>query len=314
IVSDGALQYISFAALPKPGRSRATGSNRPLALDHEIINLPSASTLAVLRREQAGRPLAPKTAVVLADPVFEPTDLRVKRATTTGDTARSNPDVADVSPAQSQMTRSLDDVEMMRGEQLSIPRLPFSQSEAEVIKRLVPEDMRKLAMGFEVDYATATAPELENYRIVHFATHSLLNSKHPELSGVLLSLVDKDGQPLKRGILNLGEIYNLKLPAEIVVLSACRTALGKEIKGEGLVGLTRGFMYAGAARVMASLWKADDEATAGLMKLMYEGMLGRQRLRPAEALRRAQIQMWRSRSNWSFPYYWAAFTLQGEWK
>src|SRR6185295_11753013 len=133
-------------------------------------------------------------------------------------------------------------------------------------------------------------------------------------SGVLLSLVDEHGQPQERGILSLGEIYNLKLHAEMVVLSACRTALGKEVKGEGLIGLTRGFMYAGAARVVASLWKADDEATAELMTLFYQRMLGKQHLRPAAALRHAQIDMWRSRSKWSVPYYWAAFTLQGEWK
>jgi CHAT domain-containing protein len=100
----------------------------------------------------------------------------------------------------------------------------------------------------------------------------------------------------------------------MVVLSACRTALGKEVKGDGLIGLTRGFMYAGAARVVASLWKADDEATAELMTLFYQRMLGEQHLRPADALRHAQIEMWRSRSYWRAPYYWAAFTLQGEWK
>jgi CHAT domain-containing protein len=178
----------------------------------------------------------------------------------------------------------------------------------------VPENMRRLVLGFEVNYATATDPELENYRIVHFATHSLLNSKHPELSGVLLSLVDEQGRAQERGMLTLGEVYNLKLPAEVVVLSACQTALGKDVKGEGLIGLTRGFMYAGARRVIASLWQVHDAATAELMELFYEGMLGKERLRPAEALRRAQIAMWRSRTNWSAPSYWAAFTLQGEWR
>ncbi|MGI8997186.1 MAG: CHAT domain-containing protein, partial [Pyrinomonadaceae bacterium] len=119
------------------------------------------------------------------------------------------------------------------------------------------------------------------------------------------------GQPVA-GFLRLNEIYNLKLNAELVVLSACRTGLGKEIKGEGLIGLTRGFMYAGSPRVVASLWKVDDVATAELMKRFYQKML-RDHLRPAAALRAAQVEMWRQ-PRWQSPYYWAAFQLQGEWK
>jgi CHAT domain-containing protein len=103
------------------------------------------------------------------------------------------------------------------------------------------------------------------------------------------------------------------LPVELVSLSACDTALGKSINGEGLVGLTRGFMYAGASRVMASLWKVDDAATADLMKIFYEGMLGPQKLRPAAALRQAQKKMWLKNKQRS-PFYWAAFVLQGEWR
>src|SRR5262245_32056654 len=139
-------------------------------LEHEIVHLPSASTLAVLRRELASRLPAPKTAAVLADPVFEPTDLRVKRAQQRLASNTAKPQ-DDASLSQSQMTRSLDDTDLIRGGQLSIPRLPYSQSEAEVIKRLVPENMRKLALGFEVNHAAATDPELGNYAIIHFATH-----------------------------------------------------------------------------------------------------------------------------------------------
>ncbi|HEU4387822.1 MAG TPA: CHAT domain-containing protein, partial [Blastocatellia bacterium] len=320
IVSDGALQYIPFAALPEPFRGHPSGrvnrSNQPLVLEHEIINLPSASTLAVLRNELAGRQSAPKIAAVFADPVFEPTDLRLKRGTTAVQNSASAAATSDreASLPRLQMIRSLDDADMIKEGRLAIPRLPYSRGEAEAIKKLVPEKLRRLAVGLAVNHAAVTDPELENYAIVHFATHSLLNSKQPELSGVLLSLVDEHGQPQERGILSLGEIYNLKLGADMVVLSACRTALGKEVKGEGLIGLTRGFMYAGAARVVASLWKADDEATAELMTLFYQRMLGKQHLRPAAALRHAQIEMWRSRSYWNVPYYWAAFNLQGEWK
>src|SRR5207237_1381314 len=139
----------------------------------------------------------------------------------------------------------------------------------------------------------------------------LLNSVHPELSGLVFSTVDKNGKS-QDGMLRLHEIFNLSLNAELVVLSACETALGKDIKGEGLIGLTRGFMYAGAPRVVASLWNVDDRATAELMKHFYEGMLKHQ-LRPAAALREAQLALQRDK-RWSSPYYWAGFVLQGEWR
>jgi CHAT domain-containing protein len=167
------------------------------------------------------------------------------------------------------------------------------------------------ATDFKASRATATSLELTQYRIVHFATHGLLNSEHPELSGIVLSLIDEHEQP-QDGFLRLHEIYNLNLPAELIVLSACRTALGKDVKGEGLIGITRGFMYAGATRVVASLWKVQDDATAELMKYFYQGMLGKS-MQPAAALRTAQVEMWKQK-RWKAPYYWAPFVLQGEWK
>jgi len=133
----------------------------------------------------------------------------------------------------------------------------------------------------------------------------------PSCRGLLLSLVNKQGQS-QDGFLRLHEVYNLELNADLVVLSACQTALGKEIKGEGLVGLTRGFMYAGAPRVVASLWKVDDKATAELMRRFYRAMLT-DGLRPAAALRAAQVSMWKEK-RWEAPYYWAGFVLQGEWR
>jgi len=166
-------------------------------------------------------------------------------------------------------------------------------------------------LDFDANKDTAISPRLQDYRIVHYATHGLLNSEHPELSGLVFSLVDRQGNP-QDGFLRLLDIYNLELNADLIVLSACQTALGKQIAGEGLIGLTRGFMYAGAPRVMASLWKVDDEATAELMKKFYEGML-RNGQTPAQALRSSQIWM-SQQKRWKGPYYWAGFVLQGEWK
>jgi len=167
------------------------------------------------------------------------------------------------------------------------------------------------ALGFSASRSLVTGSTLADYRIVHFATHGLINNQNPNLSGIVLSLVDEQGRP-QNGFLRLYDIYNLKLDADLVVLSACQTALGKEIKGEGLVGLTRGFMYAGAPRVVASLWRIDDRATADIMKRFYASML-KDGLRPAAALRAAQISMSQDK-RWHSPHYWAAFTLQGEWR
>ena len=175
----------------------------------------------------------------------------------------------------------------------------------------MPATTKLEALDFDASRETATSEGLSEYRILHFATHGMLNSQHPELSGLVFSLFDEQGRP-RDGFLRIHDIFNMKLNADLVVLSACQTALGQQIQGEGLVGLTRGFMYAGSPRVLASLWNVDDRATAELMKLFYRGML-RDGLRPAAALRAAQISLSRQKG-WEAPYYWAAFTLQGEWR
>jgi CHAT domain-containing protein len=320
IVADGALQYLPFAALPEPetGRpgDRGTGKIRnpqsairnPLIVNHEIVSLPSASSLSVLRRETAGRVPAPKIVAVIADPVFEADDARIKSGV--GDLARTNNKLAASSVVEQEVFRSALEVGATDGQQ-RLRRLSFSRSEAEEITALAGAGAAFKALDFDASRATALGSNLSQYRIIHFATHGLLNSQHPELSGVVLSLVDEQGRP-QDGFLRLHDIYNLRLAADLVVLSACKTGLGKEIRGEGLVGLTRGFLYSGAPRVVASLWKVDDRATAELMKLFYRGML-RDGLRPAGALREAQIAMWRQK-RWAAPYYWAGFALQGEWR
>jgi CHAT domain-containing protein len=264
------------------------------------VSLPSAAVLAALRNEVTGRQAATKTLAVLADPVFGLDDPRIP-----GTRKRRVISVQDQS-LSADVLRSAEESGLK-----DFVRLFFSRAEADAIALLVPEGQRLEAVDFVASRATAMSAEVSQYRIVHFATHGLVNSRHPELSGIVLSLVDQKGQP-QNGFLRLYEIYNLKLNADLVVLSACQTALGKEIKGEGLIGLTRGFMYAGAPRVVASLWRIDDRATAELMTRFYRGML-RDGLRPAAALRAAQVSMWRDR-RWAAPHYWAAFTIQGEWK
>jgi CHAT domain-containing protein len=313
IVADGALHYIPFAALPSPSVSgqrsfaheRTKDKDRPLIADHEIVSLPSISTLSILRREAQSRPSASKTMAVIADPVFTPDDTRLL--------AKKTVEPKDDAAARSYekfLQESLRDTGLTDGES-RLPRLINTRREAMVILALAEARSRKRALDFDASRATASNPELGQYRIIHFATHGLLNDLHPELSGLVLSLVDESGRP-QDGFLRLIDVYNLSLPVEMVVLSACRTGLGKEIRGEGLKGLTRGFMYAGASRVTASLWKVDDRATAELMKRFYEAML-LERMSPAAALRAAQIAMWKQ-AVWQDAYYWAAFVLYGEWK
>jgi CHAT domain-containing protein len=303
IVADGALQYLPFEALPGPetppdsrAGPAAAKDDMPLAMKHEVVYLPSAATLIALRREAARPQTASKSVFVLADPVFDKGDARVKMAV-----ARS--DAAEGSTGPSLTIKSVS------GPNFS--RLPSTRREAEVIVSLLPEDTRGVATDFAANRELALSAELGRYRIVHIATHSIVNSSHPELSGIVLSMVNEQGQP-EDGFLQLHDIYSLKLDAELVVLSACNTGLGKDVRGEGLVGLTRGFMYAGASGVVASLWKVDDAATAELMTHFYKAMF-EDDMPPAAALRSAKEAMWRQK-HWRSPYYWSAFVLQGEYR
>ena len=312
VVSDGALHYLPFGVLPI---SKPSGSV-PLIANYEIVSLPSASTLAVLRQENVNRPRLSKSVAVIADPVFENTDERIRnrksQASAAGETESQSVESLRNSQFILQRARVFNsETNSQVRESFSIRRLPFSRLEAEGILASAPPSLTLKATDFIANRETATNGELANYRYVHFATHGILNSEHPELSGIVLSLVNEQGQPVD-GFLRLHDIYNLNLPADLVVLSACQTGLGREIRGEGLVGLTRGFMYAGAPRVVASLWKVDDAATAELMKRFYAAML-KENLRPAAALRRAKVEMWKQK-RWQAPFYWAAFELQGEWK
>ncbi|MGE5815997.1 MAG: CHAT domain-containing protein, partial [Acidobacteriota bacterium] len=290
IVGSDVLEYLPFAALPDPLQPAGL-----LVRGHEIVNAPSASVLSVIRQESAGRAEPVKTLAVLADPVFETDDPRVLAAGRPPITrVRNVVTSASESPAAPVFTR-----------------LPFSREEARAIGALVPARDRLEATGFDASRETAMSDALGHYRIVHFATHGVLDTAHPELSGLVLSLVDRDGKA-RNGFLRTRDIYNLRLPADLVVLSACQTALGKEIRGEGIMGLTRGFMYAGARRVVATLWQVDDVATSELMRRFYRGML-QQGLAPAAALNSAQRQL-AAQPQWASPFYWSAFVLQGEWR
>ena len=310
IVADGLSQYLPFGALPVPSEanSKAASSSQPLApliANFEVVYEPSASVLALIRRDQ--RRTAPGTVAVIADPVFSKQDERVQVG------AKGDIPIDAVSKEDAQYLkafRDAGDIGSVAGS-LRLVRLTHSRKEAEAIVAVAAPGSSLSALDFDASRTKALSEELRQFRIVHLATHGILDSANPELSGLVFSLVNRDGKPA-RGFLRLGDIYNLNLPADLVVLSACQTAIGPAVKSEGLTGLTRGFMYAGAARVVASLWKVDDAATAELMKRFYMYMLDKN-MPPAAALRRAQLDISTMNEEWRPSFYWAGFVLLGEW-
>jgi CHAT domain-containing protein/Tfp pilus assembly protein PilF len=301
-VADGALHYVPFAALAEPAAiNRPRHKFEPLIAAHEVASLPSASTLILLRHGFEARSRFRREIAVFADPVFGEDD-RVKR---NSDSASTQTRALSI-----KMQKSAAEVGMgtVNG---AIPRLPGTRREGQKILSYADQHNSLAAFDFKASRELATSTALSQYRYLHFATHGFLNSEHPELSGLVLSMLDSQRRP-QNGFLSTADVYRLRLQADLVVLSACQTGLGKSVRGEGLVGLTRGFMYAGAPRVIVSLWSVDDDATAELMGRMYRDIL-KKRLRPAAALRRAQNWI-RERKGLESPFYWAGFVLEGDWQ
>ncbi len=292
IVPDGALHYLPFAALPEPAAGSLTAAApEPLLAHHAINLLPSASVLAQVRERNAHRdPSADRQPrrdlAIFADPVFGLDDPRLlaRQASTAIDSEHrfARPD---------------------------LPRLLGSRSEALAIRDAAQGQDVWMALGFEASLQALEDLDVDAFRIFHFATHALVDEGNPERSGIALSLVDAAGQS-RDGILPLERIYGLDIRADLVVLSACRTALGEEWDGEGLVGLTHGFLAAGASSVAATLWQVDDRATAEVMAGLYRNLL-QEDLSPAAALRRSQLAVLHQR-RWRDPYYWAPFVLVGD--
>ncbi len=337
IVSDGELQHLPFAALLVPSRSGVKREAKqgkqasfehsdnlvPLLAHYEIEQPQSMSVIAELRRGRtpAQTSTAGKTIAVIADPVFGTHDVRCctrqrRQGLVKNTSGAAFSEVSSRALPFSKKDRSIAQDAGLIDRRGRIIRLGFTGVEAKEILSLVSPEERYEAVGFDANLRLLTNDsKLSSYKILHFATHGWLNPEHPELSGILLSLVDEQGRQ-QNGVLQMHQIFNLNLPAEMVVISACETGIGRKIGGEGLYGLSRGFMYAGAKRVVASLWKVNDASTSQLMKHFYEGLglsegLDLSRVRPATALRAAQLKMMDQRI-WRHPYYWAAFIVQGE--
>jgi CHAT domain-containing protein/tetratricopeptide (TPR) repeat protein len=290
VVPDGALQQVPFAALPIPGRDGA-----PMVTWNEIVYLPSASVLETLQKRMAASTLKDRARpllAVIADPVFSADDERVTGA------KKSAPQ-----PPRD-LTRALRSLGLS-----GLERLQYTRREADEIRRIVARRNPLVALGFDASRDLVTSGRLKDYRILHFATHSLIDNSEPELSGLALSQVDAAGHPRTDGFLRLHEIYDLDLSADLVVLSACETGNGEEVRGEGLVSLTRAFMYAGVPQMIVSLWKVDDLSTSELMVRFYREYLDEGESAP-RALREAQRSMYCD-PQWTEPYHWAGFIFLG---
>ncbi len=283
VVASGGLGRVPFSALPHP-RDQALDP-APLLVDHEVVQLPSVAVLMALRRMERHRSPAPHLLALVADPVFSAGDPRLGRS-------------------------GLNE-EKPRGAGV-LGRLRYAGGEANAIQALAPPGSAFVATGLDASRALVESGSLADFRILHFATHGLYSEDFPELSALALSAFDGAGRPVD-GLLRAYQVVGLDLRADLVVLSACKTALGggDAAGGAGQRGLTEAFLRAGAPRVLVSLWDVDDRATGELMRRFYRGLLGG-RLTPAQALRRAQLSLRRER-RWRAPFYWAGFVLEGDW-
>jgi CHAT domain-containing protein/tetratricopeptide (TPR) repeat protein len=313
VVGDGALLWLSFAALPwnpqwQSSRGKAPGpapqgpaaQPRWLGSEFKLIGLPSLSTLALLRKDASARHTSPTRTAIFADPVFSAADPRVALHQSP---APSGPSLVAASFASVSRVAAAP-----AGDRL--PRLRSSRIEAERIAALLPASAVELKLDFDASKGDFVRHDWSNFRLIHLATHAVLDETHSDLSGVVLSLLDRQGHS-QDGFLKVRDIYDLKTPVDLIVLSGCRTALGKEVRGEGLIGLSRAFFFAGGRAVVGSLWSVDDEATAAFMESFYAALLQR-RMSAAAALTFARQQLQQSK-RFHDPYYWGAFVLTGDW-
>ncbi len=301
IVADDALHYVPFQMLSSPANP-----NEPLVANYEIVNAPSASILGQLRKEQQQRPPSKKLLAAFGDPVF-PANYAEFKGSSSGEVLAS----LNTSPLEPWRRASRDieiDADTVNPDLLQ--PLAFSKFELQKLSDL-GGSAATISRGFAASRENLMHLNLSDYSVLHVATHGVLNPKNPEVSGFVLSMLDDSGQP-QNGFVTTPDIYALHAPVDLVVLSACRTGLGKGVRGEGLIGLTSGFMHAGASSVAATLWKVDDNATSQLMEHFYTNML-QKKMRAADALRAAQNSL-RQDPRWQAPHYWAAFTLQGEYQ
>ena len=293
IVGDGQLQRLPFGALPHPS-TRLVGE--PLIAHFEVLQAPSLSSVAALRARSRDRPRPAKTLAAFADPVFSHADPRLRSGEPREPPHPSGATEHPVTRAERALPR--------------FERLEHSGREIEAILDLAPDSRTLAQTGFEATRQAVLSADLAKYQVLHFATHAMIHPEQPELTALVMSQLDASGEAIE-GFLFTRDLVEVDVAADLVVLSACRTGGGTLLRGEGIVGLARGFFHAGATRVLVSHWRVEDEATAELMTRFYRKRWG-EGLSDGAALRAAQLSMSREQ-RWALPYYWAGFSLQGDW-
>lgn len=283
VIAEGSLALLPFDVLFDPDPARAPGP-APLLLErHEVTMLPLASALVMLHEVRRRRPRPDRLVAVVGDPVLRRADKRLPR------------------PAEGVASAEIDE----------LPDLPSARAEMEAIRTLVEPGLRIELSGVDAHRDRLLGGALRGFRIVHFATHAVVDPTDPEASRIVLSRFGREGHPTD-GSLYLRDVGKLQLDADLVVLAACRTALGPEAGGEAMASFAHGFLRAGVPSVLVTLWSVDDEATFQLMKRFYTLLL-EEGLPPAAALREAKLSL-RQDPQWRRPYFWAGFSLQGHWR
>lgn len=308
VVADGALNYIPFEVLLKTADAGDFSSLGYLVKTNEVVYAPSASVVGAIKQQRAKS--TSRAMLIIADPVFNSNDTRAKKGAT--------PPAGDAETRGLGIQSALADVSgttppaptgAMEG--LPLARLNGTRTEADQISKLAKASGGQADVWLDLDANedNVTTRDVSKYRIIHVATHGLLNAERPQFTGVVLSLV---GNKTHDGFVRTDEVFNLRLGSPLVMLSACETGLGKEKRGEGVMGLTRAFMYAGAPTVGVSLWSVADKSTADLMTDFYKRLLTGGDTTSSGALRGAQLAMI-SGKKYSAPFFWAPFVLVGDW-
>jgi CHAT domain-containing protein len=309
IVADGALNYVPFEALVTSATAADFASASYLIKTNDIIYAPSASVIGAIR-QQSAKPSG-RAVLIVADPVFNSNDDRARGAATAGTGSDTRglglaSAVSDVTGQDAGATATAN----MQG--LPLARLIGTRTEADQISKLANASGGQADVWLDLNASEENIEgrETTKYRVIHIATHGLLDADRPQFTGVVLSLI---GNKSADGFLRTDEVFNLRLGAPLVMLSACETGLGKEKRGEGVMGLTRAFMYAGAPTVGVSLWSVADKSTAELMTEFYKRLLASDSASPSASLRAAQLAMIDGKK-YSAPFYWAPFVLVGDWR
>jgi len=303
VVPDGPLENLPYAALRLPQTSAAEQSPAYLVQRYELVVEPSALSLLELAhaRERAAGDRAQRVAV-FADPVYSRTDPRLRTAS--GVIAK--PESAKLTSEPLVLRQASESIALP-----PLPRLPGSRREAMDIQEIAGAQHTMLFLDFDASPTALERTNWSGYRVLHIAAHAVRNDAQAELSGIALSMVGPTGTAMN-GVVRLHDVYRLHVPVALVVLSACGTSAGTEIAGEGVEGLARAFLVAGAQSVLATQWSADDSSAGELMQSFY-GRYLRAGASSSEALQSAQNRMIEDR-RYAAPYYWAGVVLEGNWR